>query len=557
MAKKKFRSDKDTKDTREEGRSQDKRSSSRTNSRNRNNNKVGKTTTGSNSVWMGIGQLAIDATNISTNNATGAPNPAISKDSFGTRRYAPSGIMRLDYVPYFGNFDSPIDPINVAAKQMYDIINSKNSRNPSYDPNDIMIYTIAVAQAWGLHAYVRRICGMYNTFTPMNRYWWRPLAESMGLDPESVQNDITKWRNVANLMALNLNRLAVPSNIPYFKHVYDMCSYIYADAESAKASLFYYSPSAFLRYRYSTLEADEGLGMLENYPTPWADISIDAPFPVTPDKIETYFNDLVWHLFNDTDINTMASDIIKAYGIDNCFVLPMIDETYRVEPMYDPAVNLVTKNTRVSLTLGSNDVDADYSIHQEMNRNVLKADFPFDYFEQDDPDSAIIVTDLTDDTRIPLDFPFDNPSNEAVMLATRQIWYATKNMSGNERIQGCTDVVIGVTCFTFEDTLDGWKLVAHINPVYTNVSGSGASSVDAAIAQMAAITKFKSAPMNYIIFRGTSADGYFKAPRTMSLVSDVTNFTTITTEEVERMNRAAIFSVFLPTGRFKSGSNDR
>lgn len=263
--------------------------------------------------WMGLGQYSQDVSRISTFQPIGSKVPSpLSKKTFWT----PAGIARFDYLPFFGTVDSPVDAINIAAKKLYDEINSKNSRNPSYDPSDLMIYVIAVANAWAIHSFVKRIVGMYNTFIPINKYWWTTVASSMSISEISTQEDIIKWRNLCNRMAIKLNNLIVPDNIPYFKRAYMMTEFIYADAPTSKASLFYFLPAALMRYNYDS----EQVGRLINEVTPWADNTIFNR--VTPEMVEDYFNRMTSDLFNDSDINTMSADIMKAYGLEHCFRCP-------------------------------------------------------------------------------------------------------------------------------------------------------------------------------------------------------------------------------------------
>lgn len=72
------------------------------------------------------GILTRDATNISTLNPTGIP-----LDCGIVGRYTPAGIMRLDYIPHFGDVQDRTHPLNVVARQLYDYVNARNSRSSS------------------------------------------------------------------------------------------------------------------------------------------------------------------------------------------------------------------------------------------------------------------------------------------------------------------------------------------------------------------------------------------------------------------------------------------
>lgn len=493
--------------------------------------------------WMSVGQLATESTNISTFNAAGAPeiSPVYSKSE-----WTPSGIMRLDYIPYFGIVNDVTHPINIAAKQIYDWVNSKNSRNPSYDPVDIFMYVVAVANAWSLHSFVRRICGMYGTFSATNRYWWRAVLESMNIAPIDTDNDITAWRNLANRMAIQLNRLPVPNDIAYFNRVIMMNEAVYMDSPSQKASMYYFCPAAVMQYTIG----DGAAGMqLKNHPLPWYDIdALNGGKLVTPTKVETTFNSIVNSLFNDTDINTIGSDIIKAYGLENCFKLPQIDSTYAILPVYDPMVNVQVHNARVAYNVGDQVITNPYELIQDMDHNCIKSKFD-NHITLSSPDTMLVSTDIHAGREVALDFPIDAPDNNLVMEATRLTWYANENqISHAKEVFACVDLLIKDRCFTFmrEAATSSWELHELDKCLYVGFEEQfeGDQMAESA-ARMATAAKFACAPINYVaVMKGTHT---YASPDYMEITSDLTNFTTVSRETLRRMNEAAIYSIFMPT----------
>lgn len=492
--------------------------------------------------WFGAGQIAMDATNISTFNAAGAKHVSCEYD---TDYYSPAGIARFDYIPYYGDIKSSIHPLNMAAKLMYDTINSKNSRNPSYDPSDLMIYVLAVANAWALHSFVLRIVGMFNTFSATNRYWWRSVVESMGIAPIATDNDIVKWRNLANNMALRLNMLAVPQNIAYFQRAIFMCQGVYMDEPTSKSSMYYFSPAGLLHYKYDTREGHENLGMLQMVETPWHDSTIVTP--ITPADIEAYFNRMVSNLFNDSDINTMSADIIKAFGTENCFRLPQVDSNYTVTMGYSPEVNLQLHNSRVC-TPGVDFVNSPYQVRQNMNYNGIETNGRA-LWTLGDAGTALMATDSKVGRGIPLDFPVDNPDNTMVMEATRLTWYAEPAYDGTTLsgyvIQACTEIIIGDEFFEFEtDSNNEWTLNGVNNCINVKVLANsvGVQTMAEAVSRS---SKYANAPLSWLI-QANSSSAQFADPKWMRLISNTTNYTTVSREDLRNMHDAATLSVFVP-----------
>lgn len=492
--------------------------------------------------WMGLGQYSKDVSRISTLQPIGSKLPAPwSRKVYWT----PSGVTRFDYLPFFGTVDSAVDAINIAAKKLYDEINSKNSRNPSYDPSDLMIYVIAVANAWAIHSFVKRIVGMYNTFIPLNKYWWNTVANSMTISEISTQEDIIKWRNLCNRMALKLNNLIVPDNIPYFKRAYMMSEFIYADAPVAKASLFYFAPASLLKYEYDS----EQVGRLINEVTPWADNTVVNK--VTPTMVEDYFNRMTVNLFNDSDINTMSADIMKAYGLEHCFRLPMIDESYSLLPFYDEMLSSELHNARMCYALYDSYESDKYVLKQDMNMNCLVSDYTCK-INREYGDAAVLYNDAHDNKAVPLDFWKDNPSEEEVMEATRLLYIASNYDDSEDAVHptvdlyACCEILIMDTFYEFgENTFNDWHLEKQSGCVYPVVGTSMPVYLD----KLSKASKLSSSPLVITVLPNNASTVVSKDtmnPTAQELVCDTTNYTVIDKVTLKNMHDAATLSIFLP-----------
>lgn len=517
------------------------------NRRNRNDSKMvdrpQRSTTNDPDFWMGLGEYSKDVARISTMQPIGSkiPSPVM-----GHEYWTPAGIMRIDYIPYFGELSSPVDALNIAAKKLYDEINSKNSRNPSYDPSDLMIYVIAVANAWALHSYVKRIVGMYNTFIPLNKYWWQQVMLSMGIAPISTNEDIIKWRNLLNRMAIKLNNLIVPNNIPYFKRAYMMSEFVYADAPLAKASLYYYSPAALMKYEYDTTGGTQ-IGRLTNVTTPW----FSNVGSVTPEQVENYFNALTVNLFNDSDINTMSADIMKAYGLENCFHLPLVDESYSILPFYDEMMGMELHNARICYSMYDALLNGKtYGIRQDMNSNSLAANGKVEIVKTHG-DAPILYGGSAGHKSIPLDFWKDNPNEAEVMEATRLCYYPSDfaNHDTDPDHPGDYDtVVINAGCellimdtiFEFEWFTNKWTFRQKSGCIYIPFLPSHTT---ANLDKISKVSKFGCAPISYVV---EPMNGETEVPTVQEIICDTTNFTTIDSVTLKNMHDAATLSIFLP-----------
>lgn len=482
----------------------------------RNDGPIGPTHSNDPGWWNKTGQFAKDATTISFSNAIGAK---LQGFEIGVDWYTPAGIMRLDYLPTLGSINSNSDAVNVAARAMYDIINAKNSRNPSYDPSDLMMYVLAVANAWSLHAWLKRAIGLMLTYSSVNRFIPDALLQSMGLAPVSAQNDITKWRNVANQLAIKLNMLAVPNGIDYFKRIIFMNSGLYVDDPSAKASLMYFNPRAFLMLHDPDDTHDASYMRYIMMPSPTGGL--------TPSDIESVIHGMIDPLFNNSDIVTMSSDIIKAYGMENLFRLPEITENDVTVPEFNLEILMQINNARV-LPMGAELINK-YTITQDMKYNGLR---------------AAVSTMTSSATKflvnfagkpIPLNMPMDNPSSDDVMEATRLVYAVDAQ---GRVITSSTEFLTNVHIITFTmNADDAWVYTdTEVSPYLTTQTYN-----DAFINKVSMYEKFHCAPLLYAIRLSNTTESNVLHNRCLS---DLQNYSVISSSDLDIMNQAALLSIF-------------
>lgn len=487
------------------------------------------------------GILTKDATNISTLNPTGIP-----LDCGIIGNYTPSGIMRLDYIPHFGDIKDRTHPLNVVARQLYDYVNARNSRSSSYDPTDLMFYCIGVANAWSVHSWILRVVGMFNTFSRSNYYWWDPIMETMGIAPISTTNSINAWASLANYIALTLNTLAVPKNISYFQRVQMLPSSVYVDSKSDKGSLYYFNPRQLLKYEYD----DEGKSRLYGVLAPWNTAQVGQSRNVTPDVIREWFDGFVENLLNDSDITFMKADIRKAFGDENTFMLPQISETFQHAFVYDDYVNIQVHNATVHNYLGVSSY-FHYELTQDMAKNSIVSNSTADWV-QDHLDS-ILGTPSYAWYSSPFkanhlfDFPTDEVTNDMWSEATKLHAYWTP-----KGLQATTEVITGDFYWSIVVNSDqsttlkrvyGCSMIG-INPQSwaTQTEAELKSALTEVATRLDNISKFAYAPLYYLVFTGQT--GKYNPPGKAYIVDDLTNYTTVSSTVLDKVRIPAQLSLF-------------
>jgi hypothetical protein len=432
--------------------------------------------------WENNNGLTAAATNIGTRTPIGY---LLDYGLLG--EFTPTGILRLDYAPCFGTIGDVTDGVNVAAKNLYNKINAQNSRSASYDPNDLAIYIIAVANAWVLHSWLRRLIGTINSYSAQNRYWFDPLLETMHVAPIDETNDITRWINLADWIALQLDRLPVPEDIAYFIREQRLCEAFYADNLVEKAGIVYLNPISLLKFQYDA----EGKGMLKWFDTPWKN---SVGRDVTPAAVREYFKNLTINLFNDSDTVLMQSDIRRAFS--TLYTLGKMDPDFTLGLQYDANLNLQIKNaTEHKYLLG-----ATYEITQDMDRNVLRSNdlgqWVLDHMTNLKTDPSTIA--FNDFSTMIFDFPTDSVTSQSWTEATKlhSFWI------GHSDLVATTEIVLKVATYTFVPSPSGSGAILQLNQnlMYLGiVNGSTltAAGVSGWCDKIQAVQKFATAPLQF------------------------------------------------------------
>lgn len=373
-------------------------------------------------------QLTLDAGNFSFNNPIGAMIDNVLPTG---EKVAFPGIFTITVQHTPGISTTAFSPINVAARLLYDKINYKNSRNFTYDAPDLMMYVYAVSSVYAYHAYLRRIYGIMNTYSQVNRYIPDGILHALGVSAESVRHNMSQFRYGINLLARKVNALAVPAGMPLFERYSWLYSNVYMDAETVKAGLFLFKPFGF--YKYYENGKKGGFCHLVEPPRTGTDSKY------TVDDLINFGNDLIEALLASQDINNMSTDVLKACE-NNLVALTDTPEDYAILPVYNYEVLQQIHNIKMfgdySIDALSQNTDGTYNVGS--SGNVIQ-----------DPTTGYIKFTLENvnkanlskvaNTDVLIDTGKDNPTPDDVFVMTR----LTPTLSSSGNVESCgTDIAL-------------------------------------------------------------------------------------------------------------------
>lgn len=246
-------------------------------------------------------------------------------------KYSMPGIMRINYTPTYGAGASNVDPINIAAKNLYTYINSRNSRNPSYDANDLMLYIVCVDSAITFHSYMKRLYGSLNLTNIQNRFLPKGLVESAGGNFEDLSKNIKDFQAYINQYAMNIRTLVMPTEMSITQRHRYLTEGFYVDTDSKKSQMYVFVPDTYYVFNLDQDMAGKAVGTQLFSNTGTGTLSFS--------QIVTMGNNIldgIRYRWGEADFNTISADILKAFGDERVYNVDYIDDAYTTWAIDDP-----------------------------------------------------------------------------------------------------------------------------------------------------------------------------------------------------------------------------
>lgn len=284
-------------------------------------------------------QLLKDSASFSYNYPLGTTVTITDNSSDPINTAAVPGVMAIYCSPSYGGSSVANSPLNVAVRNIYSFVRHANSGHTNYDAPDLGIYLMAMDNIYSYISFLRRIYGVVMTFSYTNRYYPTAVVNAMGVDFEDIHQNLADFRAYINSLSVKVGSMCVPASMSVFARHMWMYEGYYVDTDQDKAQTFLYTPSGFFTY---TLNADQS-GMLVYKPLLDADNYVaSAEFSdmklLSFQALHDYGDAMIEPILRSEDMNIMSGDVLKAFGRENVYMLPMIPENYVVLPSFNEEV---------------------------------------------------------------------------------------------------------------------------------------------------------------------------------------------------------------------------
>lgn len=319
--------------------------------------------------------------------------PGLPVTDFKFLKMAQPGIMTFTTLAGPGRSIDATSAANIAANNIYAFVRYANSGSRNYDPQDIMLYLLAMDECYMWFSNIVRIYGVMRTYSLKNKYMPRVYAKALGFDFDNLNKNLAQLRVIIETFALKVNAFAVPGGLSYFaRHIW-LYQHLWKDNDSPRAQVYAFKPYCYRVYDETSVPTG---GQLVAH-------DIDYDTPMTVDDIASICDAIINPLSYSEDAGIMSGDILKAFG-SNIVRLIVPDMNYYVEPVFNSTHEVLDQiHNAVCVYNGIwNSIDPD--ITQDPSNNYLVYD-PGTY--------------STNDFDLMLDMQEDYPDPGRVMEATR------------------------------------------------------------------------------------------------------------------------------------------
>lgn len=444
------------------------------------------------------------------------------------------GIMSILLVSGIGAADNTDDAINTMVNKLYADIRKANNATAPYDPQDLFLYLEACANVYMFYQFVfRALCCVDKYASYQNTFMPDALLKSMGFDPDFVRLNRKDLYGLLDTWAIQLTALQMPDNLNVFKRKTWLYANVYADAPNVdKAQLYVFNPEGF--YFYNEVgERYEG-GYLEF--KPWHSVYSTTVGNLLSDmgELRDYFNSLINPLLHSEDFYILRGDMMKFWP-GPWMAVQGSSAVGTIAFQYDEVVlNQIHNLFAYHHHEGSNYNFTDFDIYQDPNTNTIK--WTPTCFLVDEQKTQMIDLRLSDPT------PGD------VMEATRLMatavkarpTYAPQYHDGNNStiVSSGTEICTGLGVYYIWTNQITGEVSTHELWMYSEIKQTVEMPhwQDALVA-FSMLEKFDWAPRIYY------RENYTGLP-VVAISGDTDNWTYITREDLDMLNRAAIFSLY-------------
>lgn len=438
-----------------------------------------------------------------------------------------SGVMTIHTTPAVGISDSAASPVNTAARNIYSYIRHVNSGHTNYDAPDYMMYLLAMDSLYTWYSWLVRIYGLARIYNVHNRYYPKYLVEALGVNFESIIDNLADFRAHINTVSLRIGSLCVPASMPYFQRHAWMMQNVFMDSANAKAQLYMYTPDYVWEY---TATAETGTQLLP------LSLVTTLGSSATFAAIVAMSNTIISALMEDEDVGVMSGDTLKAFSENGILKVGSITEDYVTVPGYNLEVLQQIQN---SIAVGSPMTvsgTSSFAVTQDPSTGVI-------YYQ---PQTLVSTTDYGYLGSKFLHSYKDSPEASDTMVWSRLV----PAVSSEASVTGYLALSFSSVGSEIVTRYKTWTIDATVTPTVLNgyefkyvnrINAESPMGVAVKLRNMIDLVQFEWKPQMLLTVHTSDT-----TPETeLGIFNNLNNFTVISNSDLDAMHQVALLSQFV------------
>lgn len=505
--------------------------------------------------WYGYNPaLLLDSTKVNFTTPIGRDFPLKDAPGFSyvksdTGRSLP-GIVVANVMPTCGTSTNANSAVNTAARQIATTLWNNSGRTHTYDATDIMMYTLAMDDIYSMFINGQRALGMINNFDGLNKYACESMIQAAGFQYQDLISHSAQFRYNMNVIAAKLASFPVPSEYALLeKHAWVFAN-VFRDSDLTKSQFYLYRPAGY--YLLDETLSDKGWVLQFNSLT-----SVYDNGGFTVDEYIDLLNLMIDRVYNSESLDIIRADLLHNLSGSELYTISGIPDGFKVDYVYNETVlmqfhnmkmyGVINVKDKATGKIGSMDIYNEVASDTDYNKpGVIYCNYRATANGDQRVRHEIMATNDT-----LLDMPIEHPDGPDIMEYTRLTCVLGPKEHSTKFDTDYYPIYFDTICPMYLSVyyLNGGELyVRKINPsklwAFKNSTVTWADFIEY-ITQDSICSQFAWAP----IFerQAISSTGTYEQ---LPLIGDVTNYTYIGNDAIQRMHETAILSQFsVPVGK--------
>lgn len=464
------------------------------------------------------------------------------------------GVATLSWMPSIGQSTQVTDAINVAAKELYAKVRSAFSGSLDADPQDFMIYLMALDSYFSYIGALKRIFRILDAYSPQNYELPSTLLQALGIGPNSIvalRKDKMNFLSLINQLCYQARKFHLPAVMDIFNRHYWMNDNVYTDAATLNSQMYTFRQDYFWVYQSDVYVVDStgtkttvqagGLGILQ---APWISLGDN----LNPGVLYNIGLSMISALANSDDAYTISGYLARAYEGVPQFVVEPLTGTEEFTPVYAEEVLMQIEN---SFAIGS----ATATIKQLSPQNAAIAQMESSntlyWIPSFDVTKTIYSASVSSYAAYPiknslLTLRTDTPTAADVTIASRLHASCSIATSTAATIIAGTEIPLQWIIYaTVKFNTPGLPSSVVETPLQQALGLGVLSTNNALFNAMLKLSNFDWAPLIYFV-RSDSKSTESTADDVSEMIAygDYHNMTLLTPTQLEQINRVCVLSEF-------------